>query len=233
MAGKIVDITFRAVDRVSNPLSKITSSLQESQKQWTRAGYQIQRTGRKIQNVGASLTKSITVPIVGAGAVAVKKFAEVDKTMSLVNATMGNSTKDANTLNKAMQDAAKNSTFGMNDAAQAALNFARGGWDATQAANALAPAMNLAAGEGGDLETVSAGLMATMNAFKAPADQAAKYADIFANACNNSALDVNSLSNSMSIASPVFQSAGYGVRDAALYMGVMANSGIEASVAAN
>lgn len=37
----------------------------------------------------------------------------------------------------------------------------------------------------------------------------------------------------MSVAAPIFSTAGYEVNDAALYMGVMANNGIEAEVAAN
>jgi hypothetical protein len=37
----------------------------------------------------------------------------------------------------------------------------------------------------------------------------------------------------MSVAAPIFSAAGYGVKDAALYMGTMANAGIESSVAAN
>ena len=37
----------------------------------------------------------------------------------------------------------------------------------------------------------------------------------------------------MSVAAPIFASAGYSVNDAALYMGVMANNGIEADKAAN
>ena len=161
------------------------------------------------------------------------KFAEVDKTMTLTNQTMQNSAEEAELLNKAMQDAASNSTFGMNEAAQASLNFARAGLDATEAASALAPAMNLAAGEGGDLDIVSAGLVATINGFGDSFDNAEHYADIFANACNNSALDVNGLSDAMSTAAPIFNAAGYTVQDAALYMGVMANAGIDASEAAN
>jgi TP901 family phage tail tape measure protein len=232
MAGRYVDIIFRAVDQVSGTLGKVTNSLRESNRQWTRAGQQIQRTGRRIQNMGASMTRSVTVPIVGAGAVAVKKFAEVDKTMSLVNETMKNSPKNANMLNEAMKSAAANSVFGMNDAATASLNFARGGWNAAQAAKALAPAMNLAAGEGGNLDTVSAGLMATMNSFDAEANEAAGYANVFAQACNNSALDVDSLSNAMSIAAPIFKSSGGTLEDATLAMGTMANAGIDANVAA-
>ncbi len=163
----------------------------------------------------------------------VKSFADVDKTMALANKTMGNTAEQANTLNAAMKDAAANSTYGMSDAANATLNFARAGLDAEQSAAALAPAMNLAAGEGGDLDTVSAGLVATINGFHGSFEEAGTYADVFASACNNSALDVNSLSSAMSVAAPIFASAGYKVNDAALYMGVMANNGIEADKAAN
>lgn len=207
-----------------------TSKLVKSLDQVSR---KVEGVGKKIEGVGKTLTTHLTVPIVTAAGVCVTKFAEVDKTMTLTNQTMGNTAEQADILNKAMQDAAANSVFGMDDAAQASLNFARAGLKAEEAANALAPAMNLAAGEGGDLDTVSAGLVATLNGFGDAFENAEHYADVFANACNNSALDVNSLSDSMSIAAPVFNAAGYSVQDAALYMGVMANAGIDAGEAAN
>lgn len=199
----------------------------------TALGAQFKAVGDKMTAVGKELTTKVTVPLAMIGTVAAKKFAEVDKTMQLTNATMGNSTEEAQLLNKAMKTAAASSTYGMSDAATATLNFARSGLSAKQAASALAPAMALAAGEGGELDTVSAGLVATINGFHGSFDDAAKYADVFANACNNSALDVNSLSQAMSVAAPIFSSAGYSVKDAALYMGVMANNGIEADKAAN
>ena len=196
-------------------------------------GEQLKAVGDKMTEVGKNLTTKVTLPLAAVGTVAAKKFAEVDKTMQLTNSTMGNSTQEAELLNKAMKSAAASSTYGMSDAATATLNFARAGLSAQQAADALAPAMALAAGEGGELDTVSAGLVATINGFHGSFDQAAQYADVFANACNNSALDVNSLSNAMSVAAPIFSAAGYSVKDAALYMGVMANNGIEADKAAN
>lgn len=199
----------------------------------TALGNQLQTVGDKMKNVGKNATMYVSAPLAAAGTVAVKKFAEVDKTMQLTNATMKNSEEEAKLLGDAMKDAAANSTYGMDEAAQATLNFARAGLDAEQAASALAPAMNLAAGEGGDLDTVSAGLVATINGFGDSFDKAEQYADVFANACNNTALDINSLSEAMSVAAPIFSAAGYNVNDAALYMGVMANNGIEASVAAN
>lgn len=196
-------------------------------------GEQLKAVGDKMTEVGKNLTTKVTLPLAAVGTVAAKKFAEVDKTMQLTNSTMGNSAQEAELLNKAMKSAAASSTYGMSDAATATLNFARAGLSAQQAADALAPAMALAAGEGGELDTVSAGLVATINGFHGSFDQAAQYADVFANACNNSALDVNSLSTAMSVAAPIFSAAGYNVQDAALYMGVMANNGIEANKAAN
>lgn len=196
-------------------------------------GTQLKKVGEQIASVGKSMSTYVTAPLAAAGAVAVSKFAEVDKTMQLTNKTMGNTAEQAGILDKAMKDAAANSTFGMNDAANASLNFARAGLTAEQAAAALAPSMNLAAGEGGNLDTVSAGLVATINGFHGSFDDAGKYADVFASACNNSALDVDSLSHAMSVAAPVFSAAGYKVNDAALYMGVMANNGIDADKAAN
>lgn len=198
-----------------------------------RTQKQLQTTGQNITNVGKSLTAAFTVPIVAAATLGVKSFAEVDKTMTLVNATMGNTTEEATILSKAMKTAAANSTYGMSDAAESMLSFARAGLTAEQAAATIAPAMNLAAGEGGDLNIVSAGLVATINGFHGSFDDAARYADVFANACNNSALDVNSLADSMSVAAPIFATAGYSVEDAALYLGVMANNGIDANKAAN
>ena len=196
-------------------------------------GEKMQGIGSKMSQVGETMTKYVTLPIVGVAAKGVASFAEVDKTMQLTNATMGNTADEAALLNKAMGDAASKSTFGMSDAANATLNFARAGLDAEQAAAALAPAMNLAAGEGGDLDTVSAGLVGTINGFGDSFTETAHYADVFAAACNNSALDVNSLSQSMSVAAPIFNTAGYQIEDAALYMGIMANNGIDANVSAN
>ena len=195
-------------------------------------GEGISTFGNKVKDIGGSLTTHLSLPLAAVGAAGVKSFAEVDKTMTLTNQTMKNSESEAKMLSDAMKDAAANSTFGMKDAADATLNFARAGLDAQQAANTLAPAMNLAAGEGGNLDTVSAGLVATINGFHDSFGNAGQYADVFAAACNNSALDVDSLSNAMSIAAPIFSSAGYSVNDAALYMGVMANNGIVANKAA-
>ena len=179
--------------KITGDASGFQQALKETKNAATEIGGAFDTVGTKISSIGTKATAALTVPVVGAATTAVNTFAEVDKTMQIVNATMNNTETEAGLLNTAMQDAASNSTFGMSDAANATLNFARAGLSAEQAAAALAPAMNLAAGEGGNLDTVSAGLVATINGFGDSFNNAGTYADVFANACNNSALDINGL----------------------------------------
>ena len=221
------------LNSLKNQLSSLPSSLDMVAAKIENMGQKLESIGNGMAKVGTTLTASVTAPLVAAGTKAVTAFAEVDKTMTLVNATMGNTAEQAALIEDAMNKAAANSTFSMDEAATATLNFARAGLSAAEAADALAPAMNLAAGEAGDLDTVSGGLVATINGFGDTFDQAEHYADVFAAACNSSALDVNSLSESLSVAAPIFSAAGYAVEDATLYLGTMANAGIDANTAAN
>ena len=216
------DITQEQYDALQREIIETEQELQRLQTEATKtntalvkigeAGEVLEKAGDKISGAGEKLLP-ITAGVAALGATASTKFAEVDKIMQLTNATMKNTEEQAELLDKAMKDAASNSTFGMNDAATATLNFARAGLNAEEAAAALAPAMNLAAGEGGSLDTVSAGLVATINGFHGSFDDAAEYADVFAAACNNSALDIDSLSEAMSVAAPIFSTAGYEVND--------------------
>ena len=224
----------REIVKTQNQLDRAKRKLREMGSiKLTALAAQMKAIGKRMMTAGRTASMYVTAPLVAAGTVCAKKFAEVDKTMQLTNATMGNSAKEAKLLNDAMKQAAASSTFGMADAATASLNFARAGLKAKDAAAALAPAMALAAGEGGNLDTVSAGLVATINGFGDSFESTAEYADVFANACNNSALDVNSLSKAMSIAAPIFSTAGYSVKEASLFLGLMANKGIDANKAAN
>ena len=231
--AKFVDVTLRLIDEMTGPLKTATATLAAQSAQISKMGRNIQRTGRAISSAGASMTAAITLPAAALGTAAVKNYASFDANMTLVNSTMANTEKQAKDLTAAIRKAASNSTYSMEEAGQATLSFARAGLNATEAAQAITPAMNAAAGEGGDLNTVANGLVSTIRGFGGTFDQTTRYADVFAAACNNSQLDINSLSEAMSIAAPIFHAAGYEIEDASLYMGIMANNGIEASVAAN
>ena len=218
--------------KITGDASGFQQALKETKNAATEIGGAFDAVGTKISGIGTKATAALSVPIVGAATKAVSSFQSVNEQMTLVNATMGTTKSEATMLQNAMTSAASQSVYGMEDAATATLNFARAGLNAKQAASALAPAMNLAAGEGGNLDTVSAGLVATINAFGDSFDNAGKYADVFAVACNNSQLDINSLSNAMSIAAPIFSTMGSDVEECVTSIGIMSNVTNDANVSA-
>ncbi|MBQ6151144.1 MAG: hypothetical protein IJJ03_05765, partial [Mogibacterium sp.] len=125
-------------------LREVPSKVDQIAESMAKTGEKVKEVGDKLKSMGKTYSMYVTAPLVAAGTVGAKKFADVDKIMQLTNATMGNTADQAELLSKAMKDAASNSTFGITDAANATLNFARAGLTAEQAAAALAPAMNLA-----------------------------------------------------------------------------------------
>ena len=66
------------------------------------AGEKMKEFGSKVESAGKTLTTHVTLPLAAVGAAGAASFAEVDKTMQLTNKTMGNTTEEAELLNKAM-----------------------------------------------------------------------------------------------------------------------------------
>lgn len=193
----------------------------------------LDRTGKKITAFGGMLTTAVTAPLVGMAALSVKNFGSVDSTMRLVNATMGNTEEEAAALQKAMGEAASKSVFSMQESADAVLNFARQGWKAKEAADMLAPSLNLAAGTATDLGVVTGGLGNAMKAFGADASEAERYADILATAQSKANTTVTDLFESMANAGPVVKSVGWDIADLATATAVLGDHSITGAEAGN
>ena len=112
MAGKIVDVTLRLNDKLSNPLGKISTSLKNNARQWERAGKQIQNAGKNIINGGSNMTKKLTVPIAGAGVACVKMASDFEAGMSKVQSISGATQAELDKLSeKAKEMGAKTFIF--------------------------------------------------------------------------------------------------------------------------
>lgn len=189
----------------------------------------IEQQGKAMVGMGKAMTAAVTVPIVGMAAASVRNFQQVDKTMKLVEATMGETKWAAADLEGAMKKAAINSTFTMHDAADAALNFARQGFDAKESADMLTPSMNLAAGTMTDLSTVTAGLGNALKMFGAESSEAAKYADVFARAQASANTTTEELFNGLTAGGTIFKTVGWDIGDAATAVGIFGDAGLGAS----
>lgn len=191
------------------------------------------KTGESIASVGSGLSAAVTAPLVGLGVTAMNEFGEVDKSMKLVQSTMGDAAWATGDLTTAMKDAASKSTFGMQDAADAALNFARQGYDAQQVSDMLAPSMALASGTATDLSKVTDSLGNALKMFGAQSSEASAYADVFAKAQASASTTTTDLFDAMSVAGPIFNTVGWSISDLATMTGIFGNAGISGSEGAN
>lgn len=220
MADYTLSVKISAdVKDFASSLSSVQSSLEATSKKW-------ESVSASLGKIGGTLTKSITVPVVAAATASIKNFSEVDKTMRLVEKTMGDTAWASGDLEKAMKSAASNSVFGMNDAANAALNFARQGFNAADASKMLTPAMSLAAGTATDLAVVSGGLGNAMKIFADQGLEAGNAADILAKAQGQANTTVQDLLDSMTVAGPVVDSVGWSMKDLAVITDVFGDAGI-------
>ena len=182
--------------------------------------------GNAMESTGKALTAGVTMPVIALGATSVKEFGSVDKSMKLVQATMGSTNEEAATLEATMKKAAANSVFGMQDAADATLNFARQGFNAAQAGAMLTPALNLAAGTATDLSTVTGGLGNALKMFGKDANYATTAADILSTAQAQANTTVTDLFDAMATAGPICSSVGWSMSDLAAITDVFGDAGI-------
>lgn len=229
MSVKNIDVCFNLVDNFSKNFEKSISALNNGSKSAQRAWKQVGKAGDSIANIGKGLTAAVTTPIVGLGVTAVKEFGSVDKSMQLVKATMGDAAWQTGDLTGAMKEAAANSVYGMQDAADACINFARQGFNAKQAADMINGAMALSSGTATDLSEVTGGLGNTMKIFGYNTKDAAWVADTFAKAQASANTTTSDLIESMSIAGPIAKSVGWEVDDLSTYTAAFGNAGISGS----
>lgn len=200
------------------------------------AGEKVKSVGEKMSDAGEKMTVGFTAPVVAGATAAVNSYGNVDKQFNLVKQTMGstaNSAEDFKGLWNQIGESAKASVFGMQDAADATLNFARQGFTAKQATDMLTPAMNLAAGTGTDLSEVTSGLGNAMKMFGANSSEAASYSDILAKAQAQANTNTSELFQAISVAGPICKTVGWDIKDLATLTDVFGNAGISGSEGAN
>lgn len=186
-------------------------------------------TGSILRNVGSSLTKWVTVPLVGAGAAAIKTAANFESGMSNVAAISGATGTQLDQLTDKALEMGAQTKFSASEAASAMEYMAMAGWKTEDMLNGIEGIMSLAAASGEDLATTSDIVTDALTAFGLSAQDAGRFSDVLASASSNANTNVSMLGESFKYVAPVAGSLGYSVEDTAIALGLMANSGIKAS----
>ena len=181
--------------------------------------------------VGSTLSKSVSVPLMTVGAIALKTSSDFEAGMSEVKAISGVTGESFTQLeNKAIQMGAK-TKFSASESAQAMKYMAMAGWDAEEMMSGISGVMDLAAASGEDLATTSDIVTDALTAFGLQASDSAHFADVLAQASSKSNTNVGLMGETFKYVAPVAGALGYSIEDTAVAIGLMANSGIKGSQA--
>ena len=184
-----------------------------------------------MSSVGNMLSKSVTIPLVGAGTAALTVSANFEEGMSKVQAISGATASEMDQLSLKAKELGANTKFSASEASEAFSYMAMAGWKTADMLDGISGIMDLAAASGESLGIVSDIVTDALTAFGLQASDSAHFADVLAAASNNANTNVTMLGESFKYIAPVAGSLGYSIEDTAVALGLMANSGIKAGQA--
>lgn len=229
--GRFIDATLRLIDNFTSPMNNAVSSLERNARNIQRQGKQIEKAGKGIASMGSTLTKSVTLPIVGLGVAAVKTAADFEAAMDNVQAIAGVTTEEMGLLSEKAKEMGANTKFSATEAADAFSYMAMAGWKTTDMMNGIEGIMYLAGATGEELAATSDIVTDALTAFGMTAADTNRFVDVLAKASSNSNTNVSLMGETFKYVAPSAGALGYSIEDTAVAIGLMANSGIKASQA--
>ncbi len=155
--------------------------------------------------------------------------ANFEEQMSIVQSISNVSAYDMELLSNKAKEMGANTKFSATESGQAFEYMAMAGWKTKEMLDGIEGVMNLAAGSGEDLGSVSDIVTDALTAFKLSAKDTNHFVDVLAAASSNANTNVAMLGESFKYAAPLAGAFNFSIEDAALMLGLMANSGIKAS----
>lgn len=194
-------------------------------------GSTMTKVGGAVADVGKSMMLGVTAPVVAIGTYAAKASAEFDKSMSKVSAVSGATGNDLSMLRDKAREMGSQTKFSASEAAEAMNYMAMAGWKTKDMISGIDGIMSLAAASGESLATTSDIVTDALTGFGEGAKESGRLADIMAAASSNANTNVAMMGETFKYCTPIAGALGFSMEDTALAIGLMANSGIKASMA--
>lgn len=219
-------------------LKNVNKEIETQSSSWYKLGQALEPIGNKMQDigkgmesVGKDLTKTVTLPITGIGAAAIKIGMDFEESMSKVKAMSGATGEEMVLLQQAARDAGASTSKSAKDAADALGFMALAGWDSTTSMEALMPVLRLSEAGNIDLAKASSLVTDSMSAMGLTTKDLPRYLDIVAQTARSSNTDIDQMAEAYLKVGGTLRGLGVPLEESALALGLLANSGIKGSEA--
>lgn len=187
--------------------------------------------GQVATSTGKTLTKAVTVPIVGIGVAAAKVGGDFEAQMSRVKAISGATGSSFEELRQQAIDLGAKTAFSAKESAAGMENLASAGFNAKEIMEAMPGLLDLAAVSGGDVALASENAATALRGFNLDASQSGHVADVFARAAADTNAEVGDMGEAMKYIAPVANSMGLSIEEVSAAIGIMSDAGIKGSQA--
>ena len=195
------------------------------------AGSKMRRFGSQAKSLGMNLSRSISAPLIGLGAISVKTFSGFEAEMSKVKAVSGATTKEFKALEAQAKKLGASTTFTASEVAGLQTEFAKLGFTAREIDKVTESTLYLAQAGGAELGRAAEVAGSTLRAFGLAAEETGTVTDVMAKSFATSSLDMESFAEAMKTAAPIAKATGVSIEEASAMLGALANNGIKGSIA--
>lgn len=220
-----IDIIIKAADKASGNFDKVGSAAKRMEKQ--------------LMSAGTSMTRNLTLPIVGIGVAAVKAASDMDTALRNIQSVGKQTEGQIQSLSQTFRDMSISAEFGTETAAglaEAYYDIQGAGFEGAEAMTVL-EASTIAATAGATTTTAAMeGLTAVLNAYGLEAEDATNISDLMFRTVDRGVGSYEELTSSMSNVVGSSNAIGVGFDEVSAALATMSKQGqsfSEASVALN
>lgn len=214
-------------------LIKIGADTRSFEKQIKKLTGDLGKVTEQVANIGASLTKTVTLPILALGAASIKVGADFEASMSRLGSAAG-ADKAGDSFKNLQETAIKmgaNTKYSATEAADAMTELAKAGMDADETMSAIPGVLSMAAVENMEMADAASIVSAALNSYNMEATDAVKVSDILAKNSNKSASSVTSLGAALSPVAGFASQVGLSFTDLNAALGILSNNGLDGAIA--
>lgn len=206
----------------------IISAIDQTHKTFGKITKKVNAMALKMQSIGTELMMGGAIGTIGA-ALPIAQFAKFEDAMLAVQAKMQATDEEYQQLTKLAQHYGETTSYTAKEVADTMVVMAQMGLKAGDVENSLGAILNAARATGTELPAMSDYILTAIRAFGGSFADAADYADVMTAACNNSALNMEMLGDTMTYCAKPARDAGVNIRQLTTLIGHLANQGIRGS----
>ncbi|MDM0998691.1 phage tail tape measure protein [Clostridium perfringens] len=214
-----INSAIRGFEELNNAGKKVKGGVQS-------AGESLSKTGKEISAFGGKMTKTVTLPIVGAGAAAIKMGMDMEAGATKVS-TVADMTKiSMEDITSGIKNLSNETGVSTNELNEALYNAISASVDTADAMEFVGDATKLAKAGFADIGSTIDVLTTIMNSYGYEASEVARISDVLIQSQNLGKLTVSQLSTAMGRVIPTAKAAGVGIEQVSAAYVEMTKNGV-------